>query len=182
MDVNDYSVQASLYYAKSANSKQKGTCFPAFRESRRGRSLRGRGALSFLEAVPLKSTRNITSAAKSAHSMTTAPFPYPSREIDQPETRPARSAEAFRRAPSMKGSDMPLAQSATLAIKSAIFRQRQVLEVYCFSLPRGEGNVRDMILKDIDSFSDLGASRQVSDLSEVLKQFDLAHPSMPAPA
>jgi hypothetical protein len=77
---------------------------------------------------------------------------------------------------------MPFSQSATLAIKSAIFRLRQVLEVYCFSLPRGERDVRDMILKDIGSFSDLGASRHVSDLSEVLKQFDLTHPPMPAPA
>lgn len=77
---------------------------------------------------------------------------------------------------------MPLSQSATLAIRNAMFRQRQVLAVYCFSLPRGEGNVRNMILKDIGRFSDLGASRQVSDLSEVLKQFDLAHPMMPAPA
>jgi hypothetical protein len=82
----------------------------------------------------------------------------------------------------MKGYAMPLPQTAALVIKTAIFRQRRVLEGYCFNLPHGKGNVRDMILTDIGSFSDLGASRHVSDLSEVLKQFDLAHPSTPAPA
>lgn len=47
---------------------------------------------------------------------------------------------------------------------------------YSFNLLRGEGKVRNMILKDIGRFSDLGAYRHVSDLFEVLKQFDLAHP------
>ena len=75
---------------------------------------------------------------------------------------------------------MPLSQSATLAVNQAIFRQRRVLEGYCFNLPRGEAKVRDMILKDMSRFSDLGACRHVSDLSEVLKQFDLVHPSTPA--
>jgi hypothetical protein len=82
----------------------------------------------------------------------------------------------------MKGSAMPLSQSATLAIERANFRQRRVLGGYCFNLPRGKAKVRNMILKDIRSFSDLGACRHVSDLSEVLKQFDVAHPLTLAPA
>jgi hypothetical protein len=82
----------------------------------------------------------------------------------------------------MKGSAMPLPQSAALVIQTAIFRQQRVLKGYCFNLPQGAGKVRDMILKDIGSFSDLGASRHVSDLSEVLKQFDLAYPLTPTPA
>jgi hypothetical protein len=80
----------------------------------------------------------------------------------------------------MKVSAMPLSQSAALAIELAGFRQGRIMEVYSFNLPRGEANVRDMILKDIGLFSDLGACRHVSDLSEILKQFDLAHPSTPA--
>ncbi len=71
---------------------------------------------------------------------------------------------------------MPYSQSATLANDQAIYRQRRVLEAYCFNLARGEANVRDMIMKDIVCFSDLGARRHTSDLSEVLKQFDFSHP------
>ena len=82
--------------------------------------------------------------------------------------------------PAMKASAMPLPQSATLAIEKAACRQRRVMTGYSFNLRRGDAKVRDMILKDIGRFSDLGADRRVSDLFEVLKQFDLAHPSTPA--
>jgi len=81
----------------------------------------------------------------------------------------------------MKVSAM-LSRSATLCIEQAMMRRHRVTQGYSLNLPRGEESVRDMILKDIVRFSDLGASRHVSDLSEVLKQFDLAHPAMPASA
>ncbi|MFY9657848.1 MAG: hypothetical protein WAK01_14940 [Methylocystis sp.] len=80
----------------------------------------------------------------------------------------------------MKVSAIPLSQSAALAIEQAIFRQRRIMEGYSVNLTRGAANVRDMILEDISRFSDLGVCRHVSDLSEILKQFDLAHPPMPA--
>ena len=73
---------------------------------------------------------------------------------------------------------MLLSQSA--ALEQTTFRQRRVMEGYSFNLPRGEVKVRNMILKDIGRFSDLGVCRHVSDLSEVLKQFDLAHHATPA--
>ena len=75
---------------------------------------------------------------------------------------------------------MPLSQCVALTLERSTLRQQQVLEGYCFNLPRGKTRVRDMIVTDIGSFSDLGALRHVSDLSEVLKQFDQAHPSAPA--
>ena len=77
---------------------------------------------------------------------------------------------------SMQESDMPLSQCAALAIEQAACRQRRVMAGYSFNLVRGQAEVRDMILKDISRFSDLGARRHVCDLSEVLEQFDLAHP------
>jgi len=80
----------------------------------------------------------------------------------------------------MKVSAMPLSQSAALAIEQAILRQRRIMEGYSFTLLRGEARVRDMILKDISCFSDLGACRHVSDLSEVLKQFEQTNPATPA--
>ncbi|ARN82093.1 hypothetical protein B1812_14540 [Methylocystis bryophila] len=80
----------------------------------------------------------------------------------------------------MKVSAVPPLQSAVLAIEQAIFRQGRIMEGYCFNLPRGDASVRDMILEDIGRFSDLGVCRHVSDLFEVLKRFDLAHPPTPA--
>lgn len=70
---------------------------------------------------------------------------------------------------------MPPSQIAS-AVECAVFRQSRLLESYRFSLSRGEANVRQMIFQDIARFSDLGAYRQVADLSEVLNQFDLNHP------
>ena len=67
--------------------------------------------------------------------------------------------------------------NAPLTIARARSRQHRILEGYCFCLPRGELNVRGVIVKDIDSFFDLSARRHASDLSEVLKQFDIDHPS-----
>jgi len=67
--------------------------------------------------------------------------------------------------------------NAHLTIEWAKSRQHRILEGYCFCLPRGELNVRGMIVKDIYSFFDLGARRHASDLTEVLKQFDIDHPS-----
>jgi hypothetical protein len=80
----------------------------------------------------------------------------------------------------MKASAMPLYQRAAPASEQAMFRQRRIMESYSFSLARGKGRVRDMILRDIRRFSDLGACRHVLDLSEVLKQFELANPATPA--
>ncbi|QGM99922.1 hypothetical protein [Methylocystis parvus] len=66
-------------------------------------------------------------------------------------------------------------QSAALTTEQSIFRQARLLEGYRLNLRRGEAKVRDMILKDISRFSDLGANRYASDLSEVLEQFDITH-------
>lgn len=72
---------------------------------------------------------------------------------------------------------MPLYQAAALLIEQAISRRRHVLAGYRLNLRRGEANVRNMIREDIIRFCDLGARRHASDLSQVLKQFELAHPS-----
>ena len=72
---------------------------------------------------------------------------------------------------------MSLYQAATLLMAQSISRRRQLLAGYRLNLQRGEANVRDMIRQDIIRFCDLGARRHASDLSQVLKQFELAHPS-----
>lgn len=53
------------------------------------------------------------------------------------------------------------------------------MEGYSFSLSQVKDRVKAMILKDISRFSDLGACRHVSDLTEVPQQFDLASPETP---
>jgi hypothetical protein len=75
---------------------------------------------------------------------------------------------------------MAHSQNTAIVLEQAIFRQRQIMEGYPFSLPRGKASVRDMILEDISRFSDLGACRHVSDLTEILKLFELANPARPA--
>jgi hypothetical protein len=66
-------------------------------------------------------------------------------------------------------------QGAAHANMSAC-RQRHLLAGYCLNLNRGQAGVRDLIRTDIGRFSELGAHRYASDLAEVLKQFNLAHP------
>ena len=56
----------------------------------------------------------------------------------------------------MKVSAMPLSQSAALAIEQATVRRRRIMEGYSFNLLGGKARARDMILKDISRFSDLG--------------------------
>jgi hypothetical protein len=52
-------------------------------------------------------------------------------------------------------------------------RIRRMLTSYLLNCRHGPGSVRKLICADIQRFTDLGARRYVTDLLEVLKQYDL---------
>jgi hypothetical protein len=185
MEAEHYKMEASLYYAKGASSSRKALVLRRFAKAAEairfavedlqpkllgGCSLEVEESYYFgqeirplydHQAFPLRRrTKSISGKRKQLESALEAPKSF-------------SSATA-------KVSAIPFCQSAALAIEQAILRQGRMMEGYCFNLPRGDANVRDMILEDIGRFSDLGVRRHVSDLFEVLKRFDLAHPPMPA--
>ena len=188
MHAQHYNMEASLYYAKSASSQRKALVLRRFAKAAeairyavedlspgllRGCSLEVNESFYFgREIRPLYDDRAF-------------PLRRRAKQIGRKPSQPKSTGEPERSVSSaMQLCAMPLPQAAlaqaALAIEQAACRQRRVMAGYSFNLRRGAAKVRIMILKDISRFSDLGADRHVSDLFEVLKQFDLLHPSAPA--
>lgn len=188
MHAQHYNMEASLYYAKSASSQRKALVLRRFAKAAeairyavedlspgllRGCSLEVNESFYFgREIRPLYDDRAF-------------PLRRRAKQIGRKPSQPKSTGEPERSMSSaMQLCAMPLPQAAlaqaALAIEQAACRQRRVMAGYSFNLRRGAAKVRIMILKDISRFSDLGADRHVSDLFEVLEQFDLLHPSAPA--
>ncbi len=198
MHAQHYNMEASLYYAKSASSQRKALVLRRFAKAAeairyavedlspgllRGCSLEVNESFYFgREIRPLYDDRAF-------------PLRRRAKQIARKPSQPKSTCEPERSMSSaMQLCAMPLPQAAlaqaalaqaalaqaALAIEQAACRQRRVMAGYSFNLRRGAAKVRIMILKDISRFSDLGADRHVSDLFEVLEQFDLLHPSAPA--
>ncbi len=183
MEAKNYRMEASLYYAKRAASYPKSLVLRRFAKAAE--------AIRFaVEDLSPKLLEGCSLEVEEAY--------YFGREIRPlyddhafPLRRQTKSISGKRKRPdsaveSPRSFDSPTMevstayQSAALAVEQTILRQGRIMEGYRVNLPRGDANVRYMILEDIDRFSDLGVSRHVSDLFEVLKQFDLAHPPTPA--
>lgn len=185
MEAEHYRMEASLYYAKRATSYPKALVLRRFAKAAE--------AIRFaVEDLPPKLLGGCSLEVEESYYFGQEirplyddhafPLRRRTRSISGKRKR-LESAEESPRSfdpPTMKVSATPLYQGAALAIERAIFRQGRIMQGYCLNLPRGDANVREMILEDIGRFSDLGVCRHVSDLFEVLKQFDLAHPATPA--
>ena len=185
MEAKHYKMEASLYYAKHASSCRKALVLRRFAKAAE--------AIRFaVEDLPPKLLGGCSLEVEESYYFGQEIRPlydhqaFPLRRRTKSISRKRKRLESAVESPrsfgsaTTKVSAIPHSQSAALAIKQAIFRQGRIMEGYCFNLPRGDANVRDMILEDIGRFSDLGVCRHVSDLFEVLKQFDLAHPPTPA--
>jgi len=185
MEAEHYNLEASLYYAKHASSYRKALVLRRFASAAE--------AICFaVEDLPTKLLGGCSIEVEDSYYFGQEIRPlyddhaFPSRRCSKSISRKRKPLESAVKSPksfdsaTMKASAIPLPQSAALAIEQAIFRQGRIMEGYRFNLPRGDANVRDMILEDIGRFSDLGVGRHVSDLFEVSKQFDLVHPPMPA--
>jgi len=184
MDARDYRMEASLYYAKSASPKPKALVLRRFAKAAEAI----RFAVEDLSPALLQScslevneSHYLGQEIRPLYDDRAFPLRRRAKHISEKQNPLESTGEPEGpKSPAMKVSAMPLPQSSPLAIERAACRQRRVMAGYSFNLRRGEAKVRDMILKDIGRFSDLGAERRVSDLFAVLKQFDLAHPSTPA--
>jgi hypothetical protein len=196
MHAQHYNMEASLYYAKSASSQRKALVLRRFAKAAeairyavedlspellRGCSLEVNESFYFgREIRPLYDDRAFP-LRRRAKQVSRKPSPL--KSTGGPE-RSERSMSSVMQLCAMPLPQAALAQAAlaqaALAIEQAACRQRRVMAGYSFNLRRGAPKVRIMILKDISRYSDLGAVRHVSDLFEVLKQFDLLHPSAPA--
>jgi hypothetical protein len=193
MHAQHYNMEASLYYAKSASSQRKALVLRRFAKAAeairyavedlspellRGCSLEVNESFYFgREIRPLYDDRAFP-LRRRAKQVSRKPSQL--KSTGEPE----RSMSSAMQLCAMPLPQAALAQAAlaqaALAVEQAAYRQRRVMAGYSFNLRRGAPKVRIMILKDISRFSDLGAVRHVSDLFEVLKQFDLLHPSAPA--
>jgi hypothetical protein len=181
MEAKNYRMEASLYYAKRANSYPKSLVLRRF--ARAAEAIRFAVedlSPKLLEGCSLEVEESYYFGREIRPLYDDHAFPLRRRtkSMSGKRKRPESAVERRRSfvSPTIEVSAIPLYQSAALAIEQAIFRQGRIMEGYCFNLPRGNANVRDMILEDIGRFSDLGVCRHVSDLFEVLKQFDVAHP------
>ena len=185
MEAKHYRMEASLYYAKRASSYPKSLVLRRFTKAAEAIRFAVEDlSPKLLEGCSLEVEDSYYFGREIRPLYDDHAFPLrrQTKSISGKRKRPESVVESPRcfDLPTIEVSAIPLYQSAALAIEQMILRQGRIMEGYRFNLPRGDANVRDMILEDIDRFSDLGVCRHVSDLLEVLKQFDLAHPPTPA--
>jgi hypothetical protein len=68
------------------------------------------------------------------------------------------------------------ADNLGFAAKGLSIRQIGLLGGYLLNRRHGRASLRKMSREDIDQFSEVGAHRYASDLTEVLKRFDATFP------